>query len=238
MPHVEAGASVDLLLERTVESGMALVAAAGLVALASVLHRGSWRLLRNVVTIVHEGGHAIVALLTGRRLAGIRLHSDTSGVTVSVGRPRGPGMIATLVAGYPAPSLLGLLAAYLVTNGMTRGLLIGSVVVLAAMLLAIRNPFGVLSVLLTGAVIFLVAWFAAVEVQEAFGLLFAWFLLFAGVRPVRELGRMRNRPDTRDSDAHQLARLTAAGPLMWIVVFLLINLSALVVGGGLLLGLL
>ena len=42
-------------------------------------------------TIVHEAGHAVAALLTGRRLAGIRLHSDSSGVTVSVGRPRGPG---------------------------------------------------------------------------------------------------------------------------------------------------
>ena len=30
----------------------------------------------------------LVALAAGRRLAGIRLHSDTSGLTVSAGRPR------------------------------------------------------------------------------------------------------------------------------------------------------
>ena len=55
---------------------------AGLVALVAVANRRIWRISRNVVTIAHEGGHAMIALLTGRRLDGIRLHSDTSGVTV------------------------------------------------------------------------------------------------------------------------------------------------------------
>ena len=41
---------------------------------------------------------------TGRRLAGIRLHSDTSGLTVSRGKPTGIGMILTAAAGYTAPS--------------------------------------------------------------------------------------------------------------------------------------
>ena len=39
----------------------------------------------DAVTIAHEGGHAVAALLTGRRLRGIRLHSDTSGLTLSAG---------------------------------------------------------------------------------------------------------------------------------------------------------
>ena len=44
---------------------------------------------------------------TGRKLHGIRLHSDTSGLTLSAGRPTGPGMILTLLAGYVAPPLVG-----------------------------------------------------------------------------------------------------------------------------------
>lgn len=67
---------------------------------------GVWRTLRHVVTIVHEGGHAFIALAAGRQLSGIRLHSDTSGLTVSRGRPRGFGMIMTAAAGYTAPLLL------------------------------------------------------------------------------------------------------------------------------------
>ena len=54
--------------------------ATGGLALLLVLSGSPWRLARNIVTIVHEAGHALVAVLVGRRLQGIRLHSDTSGV--------------------------------------------------------------------------------------------------------------------------------------------------------------
>ena len=61
------------------------VLAAGLLALLTVSWTASWRLTRGVVTIAHEGGHALVAVLAGRGLGGIRLHADSSGVTTSVG---------------------------------------------------------------------------------------------------------------------------------------------------------
>jgi hypothetical protein len=41
---------------------------------------------RTVVTIVHEGGHALVALAAGRRVAGVRLYRSTAGETRSAGR--------------------------------------------------------------------------------------------------------------------------------------------------------
>src|SRR5687768_1770760 len=78
----------------------------GLVAVAVVGYGPVWRLARGVVTIAHEGGHALAALLTGRRLRGIRLHSDTSGLTLSSGKPTGFGMVVTGAAGYVAASLL------------------------------------------------------------------------------------------------------------------------------------
>jgi len=63
--------------------GLAVVAA--VLVLAPV----AWPRTRHVVTLAHEGAHGLAAVLTGRRLAGIRLHSDTSGLTVSSGRPAG-----------------------------------------------------------------------------------------------------------------------------------------------------
>src|SRR5262249_12156498 len=97
-----------------------LVLLTALAALVVVVQRRLWHLFRNAVTIAHEGGHALVAVLCGRRLRSIRLHSDTSGLTVTRGRPSGPGMVLTLMAGYLFPSLIGigaaiLLAAHLVT---------------------------------------------------------------------------------------------------------------------------
>src|SRR5690606_24280160 len=45
-----------------------LVILVGLLALGAVVHGPTWRVARNVVTIAHEGGHALIALATGRKL--------------------------------------------------------------------------------------------------------------------------------------------------------------------------
>jgi peptidase M50B-like protein len=204
-----------------------VVIGAALVALLVVLVRDVWVVARNVVTIVHEGGHALVALLVGRRLRGVRLHSDTSGVTLSRGRPTGPGMVATTLAGYLAPSVLGIGCAALLAFGHITALLWLIVLLLAAMLVVVRNAYGIASILVTGAAVFLVSWFTSAQVQAAFAFAFTWFLLVAGIRPVLELQRSRRRHRAPDSDADQLARLTRVPGLVWVLVFGAIGVSAL-----------
>lgn len=207
-----------------------LILLSGIVALAAVAHDPTWQVTRNVVTIAHEGGHAAAALVTGRQLQGIRLHSDTSGVTVSKGKPRGPGMVVTAAAGYVTPPLLGLGSAWLVTAGHVAAMLWTFTALLAAMLIVIRNAFGVVSVLVAGAATFSVSWFASVALQAAFAYLLTWFLLLAGLRPVLELQRKRRRRRAPDSDADQLARLTSAPGTLWVIFFAVIALGALLLG--------
>jgi hypothetical protein len=205
-----------------------VVVGAAVVALAAVLIRGVWVVARNVVTIAHEGGHALVALLVGRRLTGIQLHSDTSGVTLSRGRPRGPGMVATAMAGYLAPSLLGLGCAALLASGHITALLWLTVLVLVAMLVAVRNAYGVVSILATATGVFLVSWFTSAQVQAAFAYTFTWFLVLAGIRPVLELQRSRRRGRAPQSDADQLATLTRVPGLAWVVLFGAVGIAVLV----------
>ncbi|TDC67334.1 M50 family peptidase [Micromonospora sp. KC207] len=213
-----------------------LVLATAAVALAVVATRVPWRVARNAVTIAHEGGHALAALLTGRKLRGIRLHSDTSGLTLSAGRPTGLGMILTLFAGYVAPTLLGLAGAWLLAGNRITMLLSVTVVLLLAMLAMIRNVYGALSLLATGGLVFAVSWYAPPQVQAAFAWTSVWFLLFGGVRPVIELQRLRSRGRMPESDADQLARLTPFPPLFWVGVFLVVCLAGLAVGALLLAG--
>ena len=210
-----------------------LTALAGLLAVA---FRPVWRVARNAVTIAHEGGHALVALLTGRKLRGIRLEFDTSGLTLSAGRPSGPGMMFTLLAGYIAPSLIGLLGAWLLGGNRITLLLWLTVVLLLVMLINIRNLFGVLSLLITGAIVFVVSWYASAQVQAVFAYAGVWFLLFGGVRPVFELQSLRSRGRMPESDADQLAHVTHVPALFWVTVFLLVDVAALVVGAFLLAG--
>ncbi|MEV6651380.1 M50 family metallopeptidase [Streptomyces sp. NPDC051219] len=214
-----------------------LVIATAVAALAVVLPHNAWRFSRNAVTIAHEGGHGLVALLTGRRLDGIRLHSDTSGLTVSRGKPTGLGMILTAAAGYTAPSLLGLGGAWLLAANHITLLLWLATALLLVMLVMIRNAYGVLTVVVTGGAFLLVSWLTSATVQAAFAYGVVWFLLLGGVRPVFELQAKRRHGGAADSDADQLARLTHVAPAMWLFLFHAVSLCSLVGGGRWLLGL-
>ena len=214
---------------------MWLVPATAALALATMVYRPAWRVARHVITIAHEAGHAGVALLTGRRLRGIRLHSDTSGLTVSVGRPTGPGMIATVLAGYPAPSLVGLGYAALLAIDRVTLLLWLTVGLLGLLLIAIRNLYGGFAVVTTGGAVFAVSWFGTPLLQSGFAYFITWFLLLGAVWPVFEMQRARRRRSygrpAVDSDADQLARLTGIGALFWVLLFAGFALGAAVLGG-------
>ncbi|WP_405777361.1 M50 family metallopeptidase [Streptomyces sp. NBC_00859] len=214
-----------------------LVIVTGAVALLAVLPHRIWRLTRNAVTIAHEGGHGLIALLTGRRLDGIRLHSDTSGLTVSRGKPSGIGMVLTAGAGYTAPPLLGLGGAWLLAADHITLFLWAACVLLLAMLVMIRNAYGALTVIVTGAAFVLISWLTSSEVQAAFAYTAVWFLLIGGVRPAFELQRKRVRGHAGDSDADQLGRLTHVPPTVWLLLFHVVSLCALIGGGRWLLGL-
>jgi hypothetical protein len=208
----------------------AVVVAVALVALALVLLPRAWSLTRHVVTISHEGGHALVAVLTGRRLMGIRLHADTSGVTLSRGKPTGPGMVAMLAAGYLAPAVAGLGAALLLASGHSLALLWLAVGWLSLMLLQIRNEYGVLVLLVCGIGAGLASWYLAGSTLSLLAYLLTWLLLLAAPKPVLEQMRQRRQGRARGSDVDQLTRLTRLPALIWEVLFLLANLAGLVVG--------
>ena len=206
-----------------------LILGSAALALAAVASPRVWPAMRTVVTIVHEGGHALVALAAGRRLAGVRLYRDTAGVTMSAGRTSGPGIVLTAAAGYPAPALLGLAAAALLATGHVTGMLVLSLVLLAGLALAIRNAYGILAVVVTWAAVAAVGLLAPAEVQAGFGYAMTWFLLLGGVRPVLELQRRRRHGQGQGSDADQLARLTRVPGAFWVAGFGLLALAALAV---------
>lgn len=214
-----------------------LVLTTAVVALAAIVPHRVWRLSRNAVTIAHEGGHGLIALLSGRQLEGIRLHSDTSGLTLSRGKPTGIGMVLTAAAGYTAPSLLGLGGAWLLAANHITLLLWSATALLLAMLTMIRNAYGVLTVFVTGGAFVLVSWLTEPQVQAAFAYVVVWFLLLGGVRPVFELQGKRRRGGAPDSDADQLSRLTHVPALAWLLLFHAVSLCSLTGGGRWLLGL-
>lgn len=213
-----------------------VVAASAAIAVLMVAEPRLWSRTRHLITTAHEGSHGLAAVVTDRRLSGIRLHSDSSGVAVSKGRSTGPGMVFMLLAGYVGPGLIGLGAAALLASGYAIAVLWLLLVLLTLLLVQIRNWFGLWSILITGAVLFGVSWFAAEQVQSAVAYVVTWFLLLGAPRPVLELPRSRRRGRSPASDADQLARLTPLPAIVWIGVFLVVTLGAAGLGAWWLLG--
>ncbi len=206
-----------------------LVLGSGVLALLVVVSSRVWPVARTVVTIVHEGGHALMALATGRHLRGVRIYRSTAGETWSRGRADGIGVALTAVAGYVAPPLLGLGAAALLAIGHLTAMLLLSLVLLAGLAVAIRNAYGMLAVLAVLVAVAAVCLYASAAVQAGFGYVMTWFLLLGGIRPVVELAAERRRGGGRRSDADQLARLTPVPGGAWVMIFAVVAVAALAV---------
>ena len=206
-----------------------LVLGSGVLALVVVGSSRFWPVARTVVTIVHEGGHALMALATGRHLGGVRIYRSTAGETLSRGRAEGVGVALTAVAGYVAPPLLGLGAAALLAIGHPTAMLLLSLVLLAGLAVAIRNAYGVLAVLAALVTVAAVCLYAPAVVQAGFGYVMTWFLLLGGIRPVIELAGERRRGGGGRSDADQLARLTRVPGGAWVMIFGVVAVVALAV---------
>lgn len=212
-----------------------VVVLAAVIAGALVLPRAIWPYTRMLVTITHEGAHGVAALLTGRRLQGIRLHSNTSGLTVSSGRPSGPGMVTMLLAGYLGPAVVGLGAVGLLIAGHSLGLLWLFVILLALLLVQIRNFYGFVLVIGCAVVLILVSWYLPATMQSGLAYVLTWTLLLAAPKPVLELIRQRRVRQAAHSDADQLAGLTRVPGTVWAYGFLAVNCGGLVLGSVLLL---
>lgn len=205
------------------EQGVALSGRPVLVVLAlallAVASRPTWQVLRLVVTLVHELGHAVVGVLAGRRFTGFVLRGDMSGHAVTVGPARGLGRSLTTWAGYPAPALVGATVVWLAVHGWTAPVLTAVLAVLVAVALRVRS-------LLTGLVVLiaLVAagalWWSAAGELQAQAVVGVGVVLIVGAW--RHLGAVLSSRDRGVSDPAVLARLTRVPRGVWNATFVVV----------------
>src|SRR5690625_4453764 len=238
-----ARAVLDFVTERFTAASQpdpAVIAAVGVAAVLMTVVPGVWRIVRQASTIIHEMGHVVAAWVSGRRVSGIKLHSDTSGVTLSRGRPRGFGMLITALAGYPAPGLLGLGLAGLAAAGYAgAGLTVYQLVIVVALLLS-RNVVGILSCLISVLATGVIWWFndpvlvthtvvglsIFYAVAGARGTLDLWAVHYTALRPGP--GRAHAKQRAASNDPSRAAQAWALPAAVWLLVFLLISFGGAV----------
>ncbi len=210
------------LLARTVPVTIPLPVAVAILAAAAALSipRVSWQYFGLFATLVHELGHAVAAILTGRAVHGIRIRRNHSGDALSSGR----GVFGTVVSGifgYPAPAVVGAAQLWSVFTGYTAVALFAGGIVLILTLFVIRNVFGLVVVFVSAAISALL-WFFATPTAQGYALLVIGIALLVGA--VRALGtvigvHLRRRDQLASSDAYLLYRRTGIPSPIWLLLF-------------------
>ena len=114
-------------------------------------------------------------------------------------------MVIMLLAGYLGPAVVGLGAVGLLIAGHSLGLLWLFVILLALLLVQIRNFYGFVLVVGCAVVLILVSWYLPATMQSGLAYVLTWTLLLAAPKPVLELIRQRRGGRAPHSDADQLA---------------------------------
>lgn len=195
-------------------SATELLVVAGL-ALAVVAVPALWQVARLGVTLVHELGHALVGICVGRQFSGFVLRGDASGHAVTRGPRRGPGMVATTAAGYPAPALLAAGLAAAAGRGWSSPVLATLALVLVLVVLRVRSTLTAAVTVGTLAGVGGLWWWGTPELQARVLVGAAAVLLVGAWRHVAASARGR----AVGSDAAVLAGLTHVPRPVWLLLF-------------------
>jgi hypothetical protein len=197
------------------QASTAVLGSLGLAGLA-VFVPALWVWTQWFSTFVHEGGHALVALLTGRYLEALTIFASGNGCTSSYGG--NASFIVKLAAGYSAPPAagLGLLAA--LDRGIeARTILLVAIFIVVLLLVVTANAFGVFVVLTTIAILAVLLHLAGPTAQASAVVAAACFLLLAGLRDSVELYRISRGGGS--NDASVLADRTGIPTVVWVSAF-------------------
>jgi hypothetical protein len=198
----------------------------GVAALGVIVPAAGWQVVRHFTVMAHEGAHAVVGFFLFRSIRGVSLYADGTGGTEIIPLT-GLGAIPIALSGYVGPSAFGLGAAKLIELRYTAVVLWGVLFLLAVLLLGMRWSFGLISVFLAGASVFVIARYTPMPVQVVASYAIAWLLLLSGVRRVLEVG-------TGSSDGGFLRGMTGIPQTLWFLFWLAATLAAAVVGARLL----
>jgi hypothetical protein len=172
---------------------------------------------RLFVTFIHEGGHALMALLTGGQVSGVRIHLDASGETFSLGGI--PLLIAS--AGYLASTIYGASLLALCRDGRHAKAVL-TITAAAILGLTIFYSRGTLS-LTTGIVLAFGLVLLALALTERAAHFFLSFLAIQcclnalfDLRTLFWISASGNTP----SDAFNMERMTSVPAVFWALLWL------------------
>jgi hypothetical protein len=202
-------------------------AALGALAAAGLVLFVLWDVVGLIITMAHEGAHAVVGLVFGHRIGEMSIEPNRDGGTM-LGPPAG---FFVTVAGYLGPSAFGLLDAAMLVQGRPDAVLWISLFLLALLLTRVRMLFTAFVVVAAAGILYLAAAQGTPAAQVGVACAWTWILLIGGIVRILEVR-------WRGQDFRELSGMTfgLVPSIVWTTVALAGAVGALVLGGGWLTG--
>jgi hypothetical protein len=179
---------------------------------------------RNLDTMIHEFGHAVVTLALSGKVMYIELFVDHSGVTYSA-VTSGWSFIPIALAGYPTASLFAMFLFYSNAKGKQRlGIQLCTLIAVICLMLFVRNEFGMMWLIGFIVLNVLMLAFAPKWMFRFYYLLLSFLTLEESVFGPLSLVAYAFIDPARAGDATNLSQLTGIPSIGWAVLFALFAL--------------
>jgi hypothetical protein len=194
----------------------------------SYFYKYTHRYTKLLGSLIHEAGHATVALLLGLRVSKIKLDALGNGVTEFYSYS-GLRNFPVALAGYIAPPGLALALSYNILNHTLNFALTILIALFIMLTIFVRSWVALLINLLFAFLVYL-SFSAAPIVSSLIIFLFAGMLLSSGLMGVRSAYRVRKQEGREaGTDPQVLFRMTLLiPPIVWETLFLLVSLASIV----------
>lgn len=198
------------------------------IAVLAVVIDPLWVRTRRLITLVHETGHAVTALISGRWIREIVLDHSGGHTLPAGGKLFWPADVMVTFAGYSAPPIAGLFLALGVDRGWNPATTLGVLlIILVGVALFHGNWLGLIVMVTVGLVLAFFLWQTGAAAQVGVLITLAWFLLLGGLRRTIEIA---GHAAPKTSDQARLQELTSVHANAWVAVFLAIALGTLISG--------
>ncbi len=179
------------------------------------------RFLRGVNTLIHELGHALAAFLTRGELIKIELFSDTSGMAITRSKT-GFGQFIISLAGYTTASATAYIYSWSVINSHFNLFYFSlAIIAILSALFAVRNPYGILWLILFAAATTFTVLKADTEIVQYIAVFVTSLMLTESLLSTFRLFSYTLKNSKIHSDALNLSKITKLPALFWAVVFCL-----------------
>ena len=181
------------------------------------------RYFRGINTLIHESGHAFIALILSGNVHRIDLSSDTSG-SVITSTDNGFKRFLVSFSGYPFSSIVALLFFYFINQNAYQYVLYPLVVlVLLNLILYVRNLYGVFWLLTFLILSFSVIYLNKQMLWYGFSLLCTFIILTDSVISTIHLLIISFKNPKTAGDAKNIADITHLPAIFWAFIFLFIS---------------